>query len=73
MSRSSKVFTVTMLCFAFLFLFLPPADAYLDPGTGSFIFQTLVGAILAVALVVKVFWRRIVALVARRGQPDEDG
>jgi hypothetical protein len=66
MSRGSRIFTVTMLCLAFQFTFLPTASAYLDPGTGSFVFQALVGAILAAALAVKVFWRRILAIVMRR-------
>jgi hypothetical protein len=73
MNLSSRIFVVAMVCFACLFLFLPPANAYLDPGTGSFIFQALVAAILAVGLAVKVFWRRIVALVSRRDQSDQEG
>jgi hypothetical protein len=71
MRRGSRIFTVAMLCFAFMFLFLPAADAYLDPGTGSFMFQALVGAILAASLAVKVFWRRILSLVSRREDPVE--
>lgn len=73
MNLSSRIFVVAILCFACLFMFLPTANAYLDPGTGSFIFQALVAAILAVGLAVKVFWRRIVALVTRRGRPDQEG
>lgn len=72
MSRSSRVFTVAFLCFAFLFLFLPSANAYLDPGTGSFLFQALVGVILATGLAVKVSWRRIVAFLSRRERPADD-
>jgi hypothetical protein len=40
--------------------------AYIDPGSGSFVFQAVVGAALAVGLTVKMFWRRIVGLVTRR-------
>lgn len=72
MSRGSKVFTVLMLCFAFQFLFLPTANAYLDPGTGSFLFQALVGATLAAGLAVKVFWRRILGAVTRREHPSDE-
>lgn len=72
MSRSSRIFTVTMFTFAFLFMFLPAANAYLDPGTGSFIFQALVGAILAVALGARIFWRRILSFVIRRDRPPGD-
>lgn len=51
---------------------IPPANAYVDPGTGSFIFQVIIGGVLAVAVSVKVFWRRIVGLFVRRpAEPDE--
>ena len=47
---------------------VPPAQAYIDPGTGSFIFQVVAGAVLGVGLAVKVFWRRIVGLVRGRSR-----
>lgn len=37
-----------------------PALAYLDPGTGSFIFQLVIGSALAGLTAVKLFWSRIV-------------
>jgi hypothetical protein len=40
--------------------------AYIDPGSGSFVFQAVVGTALAVGLTVKMFWRRIVGFVTRR-------
>jgi hypothetical protein len=61
-----------LLCLAFCFVSLPAANAYVDPGTGSFVFQAVIGGILAVALALKMFWRRIVGFVTRRGSsPDE--
>ena len=42
-----------------------PAAAYLDPGSGSLIFQVVVGASMAIALSAKVFWRRITAFFRR--------
>lgn len=36
--------------------------AYLDPGSGSLLFQAAVGAVMATTLAVKVYWRRIKAL-----------
>jgi hypothetical protein len=41
---------------------LPFADlplAYLDPGTGSFILQAIVGVVLGAMLTLKMYWRRI--------------
>ena len=49
------------------------ADAYLDPGTGSFVLQALIGTAMAVAFTIKIYWRRLKSLVLRRGEePDPD-
>jgi hypothetical protein len=40
--------------------------AYIDPGTGSMIWQGLVAALLAVGVTIKVFWRRIAAFFSRK-------
>ena len=42
---------------------------YIDPGTGSFVFQVVIGALLAIGVAIKVWWRKIAAFVTRR-QPD---
>ncbi|NCB38571.1 MAG: hypothetical protein EOM80_07365 [Erysipelotrichia bacterium] len=36
-----------------------PAHAYLDPGTGSFLFQLLVGALVGGIFVIKSYWLRL--------------
>jgi hypothetical protein len=33
--------------------------AYLDPGSGSFILQLMLGAVVALAATAKLYWRRI--------------
>jgi len=63
--RSKIVWTLYLTLFLF-FVCLPVANAYLDPGSGSFIFQAAVAAIMAASLGIKVFWRRIVSLFSRR-------
>lgn len=62
--------------YALLFLLcITPGSAfgYIDPGTGSFVIQVLVGAVLGSLMALKIFWRRIVGfvrgLVSRREQP----
>ncbi|HJP66295.1 MAG TPA: hypothetical protein VKA30_08335 [Actinomycetota bacterium] len=50
----------------FLLMMAPAAHAYIDPGTGSYVFQVVVGAILGAAVAIKVFWRRIWSFVTRR-------
>ncbi|HLB62618.1 MAG TPA: hypothetical protein VJN50_07805 [Actinomycetota bacterium] len=71
MGRGSKVFVTTVFFLGFSFTALPTANAYIDPGSGSFIFQVLIGAALGAALAVKAFWRRIVGFFSRRGRPSE--
>ncbi len=72
MRMGSRIYVLCLLCLAFSFLTIPVANAYVDPGTGSFVFQAIVGGILAVGLAVKMFWRRILTFVTRRGPtPDE--
>jgi hypothetical protein len=39
-----------------------PADAYLDPGTGSMLLSAVFGVAAAVALALKIFWYRLVGL-----------
>jgi len=72
MRRGGRIYVVAVLCLAFLSVSLPTAQAYVDPGSGSFIFQALVGGLLAAGLAVKVFWRRIVSFVSgRKDRPGE--
>ena len=33
--------------------------AYLDPGTGSFILQAIVGVVLGALLTLKMYWRKV--------------
>lgn len=56
-----------------------PAYAYLDPGTGSIILQSLIGAAAAGLIVGRGYWYRIVAWVklvrtpaSRNGQPPSE-
>jgi len=41
------------------------ASAYLDPGTGSFILQMLVGAVLGGLVAIGVFWKRVLGFLKR--------
>jgi hypothetical protein len=56
------VSTLLVLCFA------PRADAYLDPGSGSMVLQVLLGGLAGVALVVKLFWHRILQIFGMKGK-----
>lgn len=47
--------------------------AYLDPGSGSFILQLILAALLGGAFVLKTYWKKITASIRRlfkRGPED---
>jgi hypothetical protein len=48
-----------------------PAEAYLDPGTGSYVFQMVAAAIISVGFLVRAYWNRLRSFFARlRGSAD---
>ena len=49
------------IAFASLCLSSGTACAYIDPGTGSYLFQMAMASALAAAFVLKAFWGRIKA------------
>ena len=44
-----------------LFLTIEPiaANAYLDPGTGSFIIQIAIAALAGVSFTLKIYWKKL--------------
>jgi hypothetical protein len=65
----------TLLLLALPLLVLPSiAHAYLDPGTGSYVVQLLIGTVMGGLFAVGMFRRRVVASVKRlfkRGSSDD--
>ena len=43
----------------FMFLSATPAQAYVDPGSGSLILQLLLGGVASGLVMVKMYWKRI--------------
>ena len=48
------------------FIIVKPAYAYLDPGAGSVILQGIIAAIAAVAIVVNLYWHKILVFLGIR-------
>jgi hypothetical protein len=61
-----------ILFVAFSLLWIPVANAYIDPGTGSFVFQAAIGVLLAAAVAIKVFWKKVVRFVTRKDRAAPD-
>lgn len=60
-----------LVLFAVLAILLLPTSAlaYIDPGTGSFVIQGIIGAVVGGAFAVKLYWKRIKAKLS--GKPME--
>jgi len=50
-----------------------PAAAYLDPGSGSFLFQFLIAGLLGAGVALKVFWGRIKQVFTGKNDNDISG
>jgi hypothetical protein len=59
LSRFLQVACVLAACLAVA----SPAEAYLDPGTGSMLLSAIIGVAAAVGLALKLFWYRVVGLL----------
>ena len=46
--------------------------AYLDPGAGSFVIQALVATLVGVAVVLRLYWRKVKALFGVGVEAEED-
>jgi hypothetical protein len=60
-----------ILIVASVWLALPngTAQAYLDPGSGSFIIQVLIAALAGALLTLRVFWDRIIGFFRKSDAP----
>ena len=50
---------VLLFTFLFLSLFEARAYAYLDPGSGSYLFQIMVARLVGAAFAIKTYWIKI--------------
>ncbi len=51
---------IILTVFALILLLLPQSSfAYLDPGTGSYIYQLIIAGIVGASFAIKVFWNKI--------------
>jgi len=64
-SRTRTVWAAVFFLYFFL-ITIPAAHAYVDPGTGSYVFQVLVGVFLGTAVAVKLWWKKLWGFVTRK-------
>jgi hypothetical protein len=68
-----RSFVVALALAAALGLMAAPAHAYLDPGTGSYVFQMVAAALVSVGFLVRAYWHRLRGLFTRRDPPRPPG
>lgn len=52
-------------------IFPATALAYLDPGTGSYFMQIVIGGLLGALFSVKMFWRNLRGFFSKKESPTE--
>ena len=71
--RSSPLLPVALSVMICLAVTPSPAYAYIDPTTGSFVFQALLGVLASIGVLIKFNWTRLRNLVRRRRKPVPGG
>jgi predicted ABC-type exoprotein transport system permease subunit len=62
--RSNNFFASIFISLLVTLVVLPTkSQAYLDPGSGSYFFQILIGLILTAAVSLRMMWSRFVAFL----------
>jgi len=61
-----------MLLLFFLFVYPNVAYAYLDPGTGSYVFQVLIAAVIGGLFAIKMYWQKIRNFFSNRFSRKQD-
>ena len=59
------MFAIIFLVLLYFFVFAKPTYAYLDPGTGSYITQLMIGFVAGGLYLLKLYWQKIVGVVKR--------
>ncbi len=63
--------TVLFLLFFCSLVFSRDALAYLDPGSGSYIIQILIGTLLGGFFAIKIYWRKLKSYFSKDRNDEE--
>ena len=60
-----KTYVLPLVSSVFLLLVISerPAEAYIDPGTASYVFQVIAGAVLGGVFLLRTYWSRVMTTV----------
>lgn len=63
--QSNKIASIVTLVFLIQIINTSTAFAYIDPGTGSYLFQMLMAGLLGSAFAIKMAWRNVKAYLSQ--------
>jgi hypothetical protein len=72
MKHLGKIGTISLVSYTLSLVYPRVAWAYLDPGTGSYFFQILIGVVLGSLLAVRLFWGKIRIFIQRMFSSNKD-
>lgn len=58
----------SLMLIVFFAINVQSAYAYIDPGTGSIVFQALIGALVGLVITLKIYWYKIKERLMRKKQ-----
>ena len=61
--KSIESLVLVMLIVGMMMSHAAPAQAYLDPGTGSMVLQIILGGVAGAMVVAKLYWSRFKSLL----------
>ena len=61
----NKLLNITLYIFALLIISTQNANAYIDPGSGSYFFQMLVASLFGATYAVKLYWDKITSQIKK--------
>ena len=67
--KSSPIL-IPALALYFIMMLTMPAHAYLDPGTGSMLLQLLLGGVVGLLTILKLYWHKIKSIFGKGDEPE---
>ena len=66
-------FAIFVVASWLLFICATPAYAYVDPGSGGMLIQLLLGGVAGLAVIVRLYWQRLLGLIGlRKAEPEQE-
>ena len=63
----------TVFCLAVCAVYVSPAYAYMDPGTGSLLLQGLLGGIAGAVVFIRLYWHKLVSWLGMARSSESKG